>query len=111
MQFVAKIRNGFTPKAKAEIAARFAALETARCPFANLPEPKRARRGLALTSEAMKQCRWLKPNLVVQVAFAEWTPNDHLRHASFVALRVDKDARDVVREQPAIKAPVRKRSH
>jgi len=111
LQFVAKIRNGFTPKAKAEIAARFAALETTRCPFANLPEPKRARRGLALTTEAMKQCRWLKPNLVVQVAFVEWTSNGHLRHASFVGLRVDKDAREVVREQPAIKTPVRKRSH
>jgi bifunctional non-homologous end joining protein LigD len=97
--FVAKIRNGFTPQAKQEIAARFAGLETGRCPFANLPEPKNARRGLALTAEAMKQCRWLKPKLVVQVQFTEWTPHDHLRHASFVALRDDKDPRDVVRER------------
>jgi bifunctional non-homologous end joining protein LigD len=96
--FVAKVRNGFTPKAKAEIAARFAGLETDRCPFANLPEGKNARRGLALTMEAMKLCRWLKPRLVVRVAFSEWTLNGHLRHASFVALRDDKDPRDVVRE-------------
>jgi bifunctional non-homologous end joining protein LigD len=99
--FVAKIRNGFTPNAKTEIAAWFADLETARCPFANLPEPKSARRGLALTAEVMKQCRWLKPKLVAQVAFTEWTPNGHLRHASFVALRDDKAPRDVTRERPA----------
>jgi ATP-dependent DNA ligase len=33
--FIAKIRNGFTPKLKAEVAARFAGLDTDRCPFAN----------------------------------------------------------------------------
>ena len=98
--FVAKIRNGFTRGVKADIAGRFARLATDRCPFANLPEPKSARRGLALTAEAMKRCRWLKPQLVAQVAFTEWTPSGHLRHASFVALRDDKDPRDVTRETP-----------
>jgi bifunctional non-homologous end joining protein LigD len=96
--FVAKIRNGFTPRAKDGIAARLAGLHTDRCPFANLPERRNARRGLALTADVMKQCRWLKPTLVVQVEFTEWTPRGHLRHASFVALRDDKDPRDVVRE-------------
>lgn len=98
LMFVAKIRNGFTPMAKAEIAARFDELASDRCPFANLPEPKNARRGVALTAKAMKQCRWLKPKLVVQVEFTEWTPNGHLRHASFVGLRGDKEPREVVRE-------------
>ena len=106
LMFSAKIRNGFTPQVKAQIAARFAALENDRCPFANLPEPKNARRGLALTAEAMKRCRWLKPTLVAQVEFAEWTENDHLRHARFVGLRDDKNARDVVRERTA---PVKRR--
>jgi len=108
LRFVAKIRNGFTPNAKAEIAARFDELATDRCPFANLPEPKNARRGLALTAEAMKRCRWLKPKLVAQVAFTEWTPNDHLRHASFVALRDDTEPRDVTREGPAREKPKRR---
>jgi ATP-dependent DNA ligase len=54
----------------------------------------------------MKRCRWLKPTLVAQVEFAEWTENDHLRHARFVALRDDKKARDVVRERAA---PVKRR--
>jgi bifunctional non-homologous end joining protein LigD len=46
----------------------------------------------------MKECRWLKPVLVGQFEFVEWTPDGHLRHASFIALREDRDARDVRRE-------------
>jgi bifunctional non-homologous end joining protein LigD len=46
----------------------------------------------------MKNCVWLKPQLVAQVEFAEWTPEDHLRHARFVGLREDKDSREVTRE-------------
>ena len=99
--FVAKLRNGFTPNAKTEVAARFKGLVSTRCPFANLPERKNARRGLALTAEAMKRCRWLKPHLVAQVEFTEWTSNGHLRHAKFVTLRNDKVPRDVVREDGA----------
>jgi ATP-dependent DNA ligase len=96
--FVGKIRNGFVPNVKADVAKRFRGLETTDCPFANLPEPKTARRGMALTAEVMKTCRWLKPELVAQVEFAEWTENDHLRHARFVGLREDKDAVSVTRE-------------
>ncbi len=101
LQFIAKIKNGFVPRVRREIAARFKGLETEICPFANLPEKKSARRGEALTAAAMKRCRWLKPELVVQVEFAEWTSANHLRHARFVGLRPDKEAQEVVREYPA----------
>jgi len=50
-----------------------------------------------LTKEEMKNCVWLKPKLVVQIEFAEWTPDGHLRHSKFVGLRDDKAARDVMR--------------
>jgi bifunctional non-homologous end joining protein LigD len=96
--FVGKIRNGFVPHVKAQVFQRFKSLETDVCPFANLPEPKNARRGIALTADAMKACRWLKPKLVAQIEFIEWTSNNHLRHAKFVALRDDKDACDVMRD-------------
>jgi len=46
----------------------------------------------------MAQCRWLKPVLVGQFEFVEWTPDNHLRHSRFVALREDKPAQDVRRE-------------
>jgi ATP-dependent DNA ligase len=51
-----------------------------------------------LTAEKMKECRWLKPMLVGQFEFVEWTPDNHLRHSKFVALREDKKATDVRRE-------------
>jgi bifunctional non-homologous end joining protein LigD len=41
----------------------------------------------ALTTEEMKNCHWLKPRLVAQIEFTEWTPDAHLRHASFIGLR------------------------
>jgi ATP-dependent DNA ligase len=46
----------------------------------------------------MKDCRWLEPKLVGQFEFAEWTPDNHLRHARFVALREDKDPSNVTKE-------------
>ena len=41
----------------------------------------------------------LKPELIAQVEFAEWTDNNHLRHAQFLALRDDKEAVSVKREK------------
>jgi bifunctional non-homologous end joining protein LigD len=97
--FVAKIRNGFVPRLRRELCRKFSRLETKQCPFSNLPEPKKARRGAALTADAMKQCRWLEPKLLAQIEFAEWTENNHLRHARFVGLREDKNPRQVRRER------------
>ena len=67
-----------------------------KCAFANLPEKKRTQ--WALTKEEMKNCVWLKPELVAQIEFTEWTPDGHLRHSKFVGLREDKEADSVVRE-------------
>jgi ATP-dependent DNA ligase len=69
-----------------------------RLPIRNLPETKTGRWGVGLTAAKMEECRWLKPVLVGQFEFAEWTPDNHLRHSRFIALREDKDARDVRRE-------------
>jgi bifunctional non-homologous end joining protein LigD len=96
--FVGKLKNGFTPFLKREVAKHFAALKKSVCPFANLPEPRTARRGKAITEEVMKECRWLLPRLVAEVEFTEWTKGNHLRHSSFRGLREDKDAREVRRE-------------
>jgi bifunctional non-homologous end joining protein LigD len=52
-----------------------------------------------LTAEEMKKCVWVRPTLVAQIEFLEWTEADHLRHSKFVGLREDKDARDVVKEK------------
>ena len=41
---------------------------------------------------------WLKPLLVAQFEYVEWTPDNHLRHSKFIGLREDKKPRGVVRE-------------
>ena len=99
---IAKIRNGFTPALRRDIAKRFTNLRTPRCPFANLPELASARRGEAITADVMKRLEWLRPKLVAQIEFTEWTKGNHLRHSKFAALRDDKNARDVVKEIPYI---------
>lgn len=44
--------------------------------------------------------RWVKPSVVVEVAFAEWTPDARIRHGVFKGVRTDKAAGDIVRERP-----------
>ena len=94
--YAAKVRNGFVPQVRREVAAKLKGFETDSCPFANLPERKRTQ--WALTKEEMKNCVWLKPELVAQIEFTEWTPDDHLRHSKFVGLRDDKEPQGVIRE-------------
>ena len=98
LMYLAKVRGGFTRALRRDVAKRFKCLEAAECPFANLPESRTPRFGKALTAEVMKKCCWLKPELVAQVEFADWTEGDHLRHSKFVGLREDKDAREVKKE-------------
>ena len=45
------------------------------------------------------ECRWLRPVLVGQFEFVEWTPDNHLRHSRFIAPREDKKAKDVRRDR------------
>jgi len=46
----------------------------------------------------MKGCIWVKPSAVVRIDFADWTGGNKLRHTKFIAMRDDKDPREVVRE-------------
>jgi ATP-dependent DNA ligase len=96
--YVSRTRNGFTPRLREALLKRFHGLEIAECPFANLPEAKGGRWGQGLTATKMEECRWLKPVLVGQFEFTEWTPDNHLRHSRFVALRDGRKAKDVLRE-------------
>jgi bifunctional non-homologous end joining protein LigD len=96
--FAARTRNGFTPGIRERLFKKFRGLEIPECPFANLPEARSGRWGQGLTKTRMAECRWLKPQLVAQFEFLEWTEDNHLRHSRFVALRDDKPAREVRRE-------------
>ncbi len=98
LMYASRTRNGFTPASRVELFKKLKPLETKECPFANLPEKKSGRWGAGLTAAKMAECRWLKPVLVGQFEFVEWTEDNHLRHTSFIALRDDKKAKDVKRE-------------
>jgi bifunctional non-homologous end joining protein LigD len=96
--YAARTRNGFTPASRVTLLKKMRPLETKDCPFTNLPESKNGRWGQGLTAEKMKDCRWVKPILVGQFEFLEWTGDNHLRHSRFIALREDKNPTEIVRE-------------
>jgi bifunctional non-homologous end joining protein LigD len=68
------------------------------CPFVDLPNSKSSRWSGGITADEMREMQWVKPTVVVQVRFVEWTAEGRLRHAAFVGLRHDKDASEVHRE-------------
>jgi len=96
--YVARVRNGFVPASRRQLFEKLRPLVSPECPFANLPETHRSRWGEGLTTEDMRKCVWLRPELVAQIEFLEWTESDHLRHSKFVGLRPDKDPRSVFKE-------------
>jgi bifunctional non-homologous end joining protein LigD len=92
-----KVRNGFTPRLRADVFERLRHLKVSHCPFANLPSTRSGHWGEGITTDEMPAVQWLKPTQVAEVSFAEWTRDGSLRHAAFMALRDDKKASDVVR--------------
>jgi len=99
LMYVARTRNGFVPASRRQVFSKLKHLVTPACPFVNLPETRRSRFGEELNGEKMKKAVWLRPEIVVQIEFLEWTEADRLRHAKFVGLREDKNPRNVGKEQ------------
>jgi DNA ligase D-like protein (predicted ligase) len=96
--YVARVRNGFVPASRRQLFEKLRLLVIPECPFVNLPEKHRSRWGEGLTADDMKKCVWVRPKLVAQIEFLEWTESDHLRHSMFVGLREDKGPMGVVKE-------------
>jgi DNA ligase D-like protein (predicted ligase) len=96
--YAARVRAGLVPATRRDIFERLKHLKTAKCPFVNLPELAAGRWGQGLTAEKMKECVWVRPEVVAEIQFLEWTGADHLRHTKFAGLRGDKDPSKVVRE-------------
>jgi bifunctional non-homologous end joining protein LigD len=98
LKFAGKVRAGFTPHVRRDVARELTPLHQATCPFTDLPNSKTSHWGAGVTAEEMNEMQWVKPRLVAQIRFVEWTADGHLRHAAFLGLREDKVARDVGRE-------------
>jgi ATP-dependent DNA ligase len=73
--YAAKVRNGFVPIVRREVASRFKSLEIDTCPFANLPQKKHP---MGLDQGRDEELVWFKPELVAQIEFTEWTPDGQL---------------------------------
>jgi bifunctional non-homologous end joining protein LigD len=93
--YAGRTRNGFTPSSRDQLFKRLKplAVDQCPCPFANLPEATSGRWGEGLTAEKMAECQWVKPVLVGQFEFLEWTPDGRLRHVRFMGLREDRKYR------------------
>jgi len=86
LAYIARTRSGFTPALRAELLRKMRPLEVSECPFCNLPEKRPGRWGEGLTADKMKDCRWLRPELMGRFEFLEWTEDRHLRHSRFIGL-------------------------
>ena len=85
--FAGKIGTGFDTKLLLDLRRRLDALEVAKPPFTKAVGLPKLR------------AHWVRPTIVVQVSFIEWTENNKLRHPRLIGVRFDKAAKDVVREQ------------
>ena len=95
LQYAGNVGTGWSAATASSLRARLARIETGASPFAAPIEPSRWSR------RAAGVARWVEPVCVAQVQFRDWTPDGHVRHASFQGLREDKPAREVVREDAA----------
>jgi bifunctional non-homologous end joining protein LigD len=96
--YAGKVGTGFNQATLAELHRRFERLRQAKCPFADLPRKRKPRFGSGMTAGEMRRVTWLRPRLVAQVKFAEWTDDALLRQPVFLGLRNDKPAKEVRRE-------------
>ncbi len=87
LRYVGKVGTGFKERDLRMLQTMLAERAVDTCPF-DPPPPK----------PIARVARWVRPDLVAQVAFGEWTSEGILRHPSYLGLRDDKAAEDVVRE-------------
>ena len=100
LNYAGKVGSGFDYARLKSLYDDFKKREMDECPFANLPAPRGSRFSPGMTASAMREVTWIKPELVAQVRFTEWTDDGMLRHPVFLGLRRDKLAKEVVREAP-----------
>lgn len=83
LRYTGKVGSGYTRESLGELATLLAPLRTEKLAFADAPELRK-----------MKSATWVKPKLVAQIAFAEWTADGKLRQPVFLGLRRDKSPRE-----------------
>lgn len=96
LQYAGNVGTGFNVETLRSLKERLSTLHSERSPFAALP--------------AGVKGQWVKPQLLAEVAFGEWTHGGHVRHPVFQGLRTDKPAKNILRETPTSPVTPRKGS-
>ncbi|HET9679379.1 MAG TPA: non-homologous end-joining DNA ligase, partial [Gammaproteobacteria bacterium] len=89
LQYAGRVGTGFDDDMLKRVSKKLRKREQKKSPYAH-----------ALTTAQKKNVHWVKPELVGQIEFTEWTKDGRLRHPAFQGLREDKDPRQIVREIP-----------
>ncbi len=97
LRYAGRVGTGFDQRTRAELLRRLNAVSAERSPFSE-PVP------------GVDDVHWVRPLLVAEVQFSEWTKDGRMRHPSFIGLRQDKPASAVKRELPAPLPRTRKRA-
>jgi bifunctional non-homologous end joining protein LigD len=87
LKYAGKVGTGFDDRKLLDLRRRLDAIASVEKPFDGPTSTER-------------KAHWVKPKLVAEVTFSEWTSDGNLRHPVFLALRTDKPAKSIVREQP-----------
>lgn len=94
LKYAGKAGTGFSMKSARELAGRLAKIAVL--------EPVLTREeATGLAAREWRSVHWVKPTLLCEVAFTEWTKEGHIRHPSFQGLREDKNAKEVQQECPS----------
>jgi bifunctional non-homologous end joining protein LigD len=101
LQHAGGVGTGWTSDAAVDLRQRLKKIEVDASPFeAGAMAPGRWSKRAGVVEH------WVKPQLVAEISFADWTPDGHVRHAVFQGLRSDKAAKDITRESAPVPAPV-----
>lgn len=94
LRFAGKVGTGFSESTLTTLLKRLRPLSAMKSPFCDFP----------LSKTGSNHVTWTQPVVVAQIEFSDWTDDGKLRHPTFLGLREDKPAKDVVREFPEHRA-------
>ena len=94
LRYAGNVGTGFSDKTLHDLKAKLHKIESVQSPFTNAT-------GIA------RNVHWVKPTLVAEVSFGEWTRDGNIRHSVFHGLRIDKKAEVIIREKPVHSKPAK----
>ena len=93
LKFASRVGTGFSEKLLRDLSSELNKIRVDACPLFNLPAAGRSRWDQGLTAAEMRRCHWVKPVMVCQIKFTEWTRDDCLHQPVFLGIREEKNAK------------------